>query len=216
MQTKQVKILVADDHVVVRQGLRQMLRDEFGPTLVLGEAVDGSQAVEMVAKQRWDLVLLDISMPGRTGLETLQEIKSLRNDLPVLMLSMFAEEEYAVRAIKAGAAGYVSKQSLGDELLSAVRKVLGGQRHITAKLAQLLAEDIARPSDRLPHETLSEREVQVMKMLAEGKSVKEIAGDLNLSDKTVFTYRTRLLEKLGLRSDVEVARYAWDNGLLKK
>jgi two-component system, NarL family, invasion response regulator UvrY len=202
-----INVLIADDHEVVRQGVKQILSDDFDEAL-FGEAVNATELLEQVWKQKWDLVLVDISMPGRNGLEALMELKKEHPEVPVLVLSMFSEREYASRALRAGAAGYLNKQSLGHELVKAVKKVLDGGRYITPTLAELLAADLGRKETELPHEKLSDREYEVMKLIADGKSVKEIASELFLGEKTVFTYRTRLLEKLGLKNDVQVARYA--------
>lgn len=208
-----MKILIADDHEVVRQGVRQILIEGF-EKVAFGEAVNAAELLAQVRKQKWDLVLLDISMPGRSGLEALVELKKEQPKLPVLVLSMFSEREYALRVLRAGAAGYLTKQGLGHELVAAVKKVLGGGRYITPTLAELLAADLGKQETGLPHEKLSDREYEVMKLIAAAKSVKEIARELSLGEKTVFTYRARLLEKLGLKSDVEVARYALQHGLV--
>ena len=208
-----MKILIADDHEVVRQGVRQILREGF-ETVTFGEAISAAELLGQARKQKWDLVLLDISMPGRSGLEALVELKQQQPKLPVLVLSMFSEQEYAVRALRAGAAGYLTKKSLGRELVEAVKKVLAGGLFITPTLAELLAADLGRQETGPLHEKLSDREYEVMKLIAAAKSVKEIAGELSLGEKTVFTYRARLLEKLGLKSDVEVARYALQHGLV--
>jgi two-component system invasion response regulator UvrY len=209
-----MKVLIADDHEVVRQGVRQILTEGF-EKVTFGEAVNATELLELVSKKKWDLVLLDISMPGRSGLEALVELKKGRPKLPVLVLSMFSEQEYAVRALRAGAAGYLTKQSLGRELVEAVKKVLGGGRYITPTLAELLAADLGRQETGLPHEKLSDREYTVMKLIAAAKSVKEIANELSVGEKTVFTYRARLLKKLGLKGDVEVARYALKHRLVE-
>jgi DNA-binding NarL/FixJ family response regulator len=209
-----MKVLIADDHEVVRQGVRQILTEGF-EKVTFGEAVNATELLERVSKKKWDLVLLDISMPGRSGLEALAELKKERPKLPVLVLSMFSEQEYAVRALKVGAAGYLTKQSLGRELVEAVKKVLGGGRYITPTLAELLAADLGRQETGLPHEKLSDREYTVMKLIAAAKSVKEIANELSVGEKTVFTYRARLLKKLGLKGDVEVARYALKHRLVE-
>jgi two-component system invasion response regulator UvrY len=208
------RILIADDHEVVRTGLKQMLTDEFG-RVTFGEAPNEAETLRRARQEKWDLVLLDITMPGRSGLEALAELKKARPRLPVLVLSMFAESEYAVRALKSGAAGYVCKQSVGRELLAAVKQALGGGRYVSPALAQVLAEDLSRPADKPLHATLSDREFAVMQMIATGRSVKEIAGSLSLSPKTVFTYRARLLAKLRVKSDVEVARYALQHRLVE-
>ncbi len=202
-----MKVLIADDHEVVREGLKQMLTDEFGP-ITFGEASTASQALERVRKEKWNLMLLDINMPGRNGLEALGELKKLRPRLPVLVLSMLAETEYAQRAFKAGAAGYLNKGSVSRELIDAVNKALSGGRYVTPALAEVLAAGLSQNADGRPHEILSDRELEVMKLIAAGRSVKEIAVALSLGEKTVFTYRARMLEKVGLKSDVDMARYA--------
>ena len=202
-----MRILIADDHQVVRQGLKQMLSDDF-PGVGFGEASNAAEAFEMATGESWDLVILDVHMPGRGGIETLVDLRKIKPRMPVLVLSMFPESEYAVRALKAGAAGYINKGSVTRELIEAVRKVLAGGRYITPELGEMLAADLGRGADSLPHHKLSDREYEVMKLLATGNSVKVIAANLSLSEKTVFTYRSRLLEKLGLDSDVDIARYA--------
>ena len=210
-----MKFLITDDHEVVRQGVRQILAEEFGPA-TFGEAANTADLLFQVGKEPWDLVLLDINdMPGRNGLEALVDLKRQRQRLPVLVLSMFSEREYALRALKAGAAGYLTKESLGSELVVAVKKVLTGQRYITPALAELLAADVVRSGSGLPHEALSDREYEVMKLIAVARSMKQIASELSLGGKTVFTYRARLLEKQGLQSDVEVARYALHHHLVE-
>ena len=207
------RILIADDHELVRRGLRQLLADAF-PDLVLVEAVDARQTLEAAEKQPCDLVLLDINMPGRSGIEVLQDLKRLYPRLPVLVLSAFPEKDYALRAFKLGASGYVSKQSASSELVTAVRKGLAGSRYITPSLAEALAATVAGEAPALPHETLSERELQVLRFVALGKQLKEIATELSLSEKTIGTYRMRISRKLGLGTNVELARYATRHGLV--
>jgi len=202
-----MRFLIADDHQVVRQGLKQMLADDF-PDTSFGEASNAAEAFEKATGETWDLVILDVHMPGRGGIEVLADLKKNSPRMPVLVLSMYPESEYAVRALKAGASGYLNKGSVTRELIDAVRKVLGGGRYITPELGEMLAADIGRKNDGLPHHKLSDREYEVMKLIATGHSVKVIAARLSLSEKTVFTYRSRLLEKLHLESDVDVARYA--------
>jgi DNA-binding NarL/FixJ family response regulator len=201
------RILIADDHELLRRGLKGILAEEF-PELQFGEAVDGRQALAAVEKQDWDLMLLDINMPGRSGLDVLQDVKLLLPKLPVLVLSAFPEQDYAVRAFKLGASGYVSKQGAAAELITAVRKALAGGRYVTPSLAEALASTLAGDTPVAPHELLSNRELQVLRMVAQGKSLKEIAAELVLSEKTIGTYRTRLAQKLGLGTNVELARYA--------
>jgi DNA-binding NarL/FixJ family response regulator len=206
------RILIADDHEIVRRGLRQILVDEF-PKLHIGEAANARDAVEGVRKQSWDAVLLDINMPGRSGLEVLEELKRLRPAMPVVMLTAFPEQDYAVRSFKLGASGYVTKGSASDELLTALRKALAGGRYVTASLAEQLAASIAGAAPATPHETLSNRELQVLRLIAQGRTIKEIAAELTLSEKTIGTYRTRLAEKMRLSTNVELTRYALQHGL---
>lgn len=206
------RILIADDHEIVRRGLRQILTDEF-PKLQVGDAANARDAVEAVRKQAWDAVLLDINMPGRSGLEVLEELKRLRPAMPVVMLTAFPEEDYAVRAFKLGASGYVSKESASDELLAALRKALAGGRYVTASLAEKLAASVAGDAPSAPHETLSNRELQVLRLIAQGRTIKEVAAELALSEKTIGTYRTRISEKMGLSTNVELARYAFQHKL---
>jgi two-component system, NarL family, invasion response regulator UvrY len=202
-----VKILIADDHELVRRGLRQVLADAF-PKLTVGEAIDAQRTLEAVEKQPWDLVLLDINMPGRSGIEVLQDLKNLHPKLPVVVLTAFPERDYALRSFKLGASGYISKQSASSELIAAVHKALAGGRYVTPALAEALAATVAGETPVEPHETLSNRELQVLRMVAMGKALKEIAAELSLSEKTIGTYRTRISRKLGLGTNVEIARYA--------
>ncbi len=206
------RILIADDHEVVRRGLKQILADEFGK-LKLCEATTSQQAMDFITKQDFDLVLLDINMPGRSGLEVLQEIMKLRPKTPVLVLSVSPEEDYAVRCLKLGAAGYLSKRSASDELLAAVKKAMSGGKYVTAALAEKLAATISGGLPEAPHQNLSNRELQVLRLIAAGKTIKEIASELALSEKTVATYRTRLSEKMGLATNVELTRYALQHRL---
>jgi DNA-binding NarL/FixJ family response regulator len=201
------RILIADDHELVRKGLRQILSDEF-PELVLAEAEDGRQTLEKAATEVWDIVLLDINMPGNGGMEILQDMKRLYPRLPVVMLSAFPEKDFAVRAFKLGASGYVSKQSASSELITAIHKALAGGRYVTISLAEALAASVAGEPGVAPHELLSNRELQVLRLVALGKPLKEIAADLMLSEKTIGTYRSRIGRKLGLSTNVQIARYA--------
>jgi DNA-binding NarL/FixJ family response regulator len=190
-----------------------MLTETF-PKLTLAEAVDGRQTLEAAINQTWDIVLLDINMPGRSGLEVLQELKRLHPRMPVVVLSAFPEKDFAIRAFKMGASGYVSKQSASDELIAAIQKALAGGRYITSSLAEALAATVAGEVLAMPHETLSNRELQVLRLVALGKPLKQIADELSLSEKTIGTYRTRLGRKLGLSTNVELARYASQNKLV--
>lgn len=207
------RVLLADDHAIVRKGLKETLEEELGD-VEFGEAEDGRQVLELVWKRNWDLLILDLSMGGRGGLEVLEDVRKARPGLPVLVLSMYPAEEFGVRALKAGACGFVNKRSAPDELVTAVKAALDGRRYISEELANRMATDLQRGGGAAPHEALSAREYQVMTAIARGKSLKEIAAELSISAKTVGTYHTRLLAKLGLKSDVEVTRYAILNKLV--
>jgi two-component system invasion response regulator UvrY len=202
-----VKILIADDHAIVRRGLRQLLADGL-PMSSFGEVPDGDQLLAALEVEPWELVLLDLSMPRRGGLEVLGELRQRYPALPVLVLSMHPEEQFAVRALRTGASGYVAKEAAPDELLDAVRKVLAGGRYVSRGLAERLVAEIDRPGARLPHERLSEREHQVLMKIATGRTVGEIAEELSLSVKTVSTYRARLLDKMSLETNADLMRYA--------
>jgi two-component system, NarL family, invasion response regulator UvrY len=208
-----MKILIADDHEIVRRGLKETLADEFEDASV-GEARNAQEAIEAGCKQAWDIVLLDIKMPGRSGLEVLEELKKVRPKMPVVIISAFPQEEYALRAFKLGASGYVSKEGASDELLAAIRKALAGGRYVTPALAEKLAATLAGDAPLAPHEGLSNREMEVLRLIAAGKTIKEVAAELNLSDKTVGTYRLRLSKKMGLSTNVELARYALQHKLV--
>ena len=206
-----MKILIVDDHAMVREGLKRILLDEFKDA-AFGEAGNATEALEQVWKKPWELVLLDISMHGRSGLDVLKEIRVSAFKVPVLVLSGHPEEQYAVRVLKAGAAGYLVKGSAPQELCRAARRVLSGGKYITPSLAEQLAAQV-QASDRPAHESLSNREYQVMLLIAEGKASKEIGDELSLSVKTVGTYRTRILEKLHLRNNAELMRYVLERDL---
>jgi len=209
-----IKVLIADDHPIVRQGLRQIL-SEIPDMVVAGEAVNGQEALDQVRAGGWDVLVLDITMPDRSGFDILKELKHLQPDLPVLVLSIHAEEQFAVRLLKAGASGYLTKENAPDELVKAIRKVVGGGKYISQSLAESLAFSLDVTSYRPPHEKLSDREFQVMQLMASGKTLTEIAEELSLSAKTVSTYRSRLLEKMNLKTNVEIVRYAIENGLVE-
>ena len=208
-----IRILVADDHAVVRQGVKQILA-EVKDMNVQDEAQNGPETLKKVAEQEFDVVLLDISMPGRSGLEVLEDIKAQRPKQAVLILSMHPEEQYAVRALRAGASGYLTKASAPHELIGAIRKVAGGGKYVTSSLAEKLADELEVDTEKLPHERLSNREHQVMLMLAGGKSVSDIADELNLSVKTISTYRTRVMSKMGMKKNAELTLYAVHNKLI--
>jgi two-component system invasion response regulator UvrY len=208
-----LRILVADDHPVVRRGLRQIISDAF-PTAVLEEAPDAAGTREAVRKAPWDVVVLDLMMPGANTLDFLKELKAERPALPVLILSMHPPEQFAVRALRAGAAGYLTKETAPEELAEAIRTTLGGRKYITPDVGEQLALAMESSTAAIPHQALSDREYAVLRMIASGQSVTEIASTLHLSAKTVSTYRTRLLRKMGLRTNADLTRYALHRGLV--
>lgn len=208
-----LRVLVADDHAIVRQGLKMILTEEFYP-LAFGEARNGQELLAQLQKGQWDIVVLDITMPGRSGLDVLKELRQLYPKLPVLVLSMHPEDQFAVRVLKAGASGYLTKENVPEEVVKAIRKVIGGGRYVSASLAEKLAFDLQADLDRAPHEALSDREYQVLCMIASGKTVKEIGDELGLSIKTISTYRTRILDKLNMKTNAELTHYAVKNNLV--
>jgi two-component system invasion response regulator UvrY len=209
-----IRVLVADDHTVVRRGLLQIL-EEAPDTVAAGEASTGRQVLEALRKNDCDVLVLDIAMPEGSGLEVLHQLQNLKPDLPILILSMYSERQYAERTLKAGAAGYLTKETAPDELIAAIRQVAAGGKYISRSLAEELATALSGEREREPHEALSTREYQVMCLLASGKSVTQIAAELSLSAKTVSTYRTRILEKLALTNNAEIIRYALQRELVE-
>jgi|ERR1044072_377850 DNA-binding NarL/FixJ family response regulator len=207
------KILIIDDHEIVRDGIKKILH-ERNVGHVYGEAGSAAEALKLVSEQDWDIVILDISLGGRNGLEVMKEIKALRPHLPVLILSMHSEEQYARRAFRAGAAGYITKDSPRTEILKAIDRVTEGRRYVSPALAEGLVVDLERGT-RPAHETLSNREFEVMRWIASGKTVGEIAALLSLSDKTISTYRARILEKMGMKTNAELTHYAIQNHLVE-
>ncbi len=208
-----MRVLIVDDHAVVRRGLRALLSDEF-PGAVFGEASDARQALEHLRKKKWDVALLDITLPGKSGLDLLKELKAEWPRLPVLVLSAHPEDQFAVRVLKAGAGGYMTKESAPEELAKAIRKILTGGRYVSPELAEKLALRVKKDSTSAPHETLSDREYEVMSRIAAGKTVTAIAEELSLSAKTISTYRARILEKLAVKNSAEIVHYAIRNGLV--
>ncbi|CAN5811707.1 response regulator transcription factor [soil metagenome] len=208
-----IRILIADDHSVVRRGLKQILLDEF-PSATIDEATDADMLLKKVIKEEWDVVISDISMPGRSGMEALQQIKLHNPKLPVLILSVHAEEHYAIRVLKAGASGYLNKESAPDELIKAVHRVLLGKKYITPNIAEQLASGLDKDNDKPLHENLSDREFEVLKLLAAGRSVSEIAEQLSLSVTTVSTYRARILLKMNFKTNADLTLYAIENKLM--
>ena len=208
-----MRVLVCDDHPIVRRGLREIL-EQAGAPVTVGEAASAAEGLALARKQSWDTVVLDITMPGRSGLELLKELKSERPRVPVLVLSVHPAEQYAVRVLRAGASGYLTKESAPEELLTAIRHIVRGGRYISPSVGETLADDLGRPAEHLPHHGLSDREFEIMRRLASGKRVSEIADQLHLSVKTVSTYRARVLRKLNLRTTAEIMRYALKHGLV--
>lgn len=208
-----VRILIADDHALIREGLKKILKAAQDISVV-SEAQNAREVMEEVKKQELDVVILDISLPGKSGLELLKDLKQEYPALPILILSMHPEDRFAVRALKAGAAGYVTKESAVEELVKAIRKVVHGRKYVSPALAEKLAFDLETDTGKPPHENLSDREYQVMCLIAVGKSVREIAGELFLSISTVNTYRGRILEKMNMKTDAELIRYAVQNQLI--
>ena len=209
-----LKILVADDHAIVRKGLKQLLLEEY-PSAIIGEVADTEELLKQVIKNGWNVVICDMNMPGRSGLDALAHIKQVAPDLPVLIMSMYPEDQYALRVLKAGASGYLQKESIHDDIIKAVQTVQLGKKFITPSIAEKLADAYHNNNtDKQPHEQLSDREFDVFKLLSSGKSVSEIAGQLSLSTTTVSTYLSRILEKMGIRSNAELTRYALEKKLI--
>lgn len=213
MENDTIKILIADDHAVVRRGVKEILAEEF-PNTVLGEAGNAQEVIQQVGERKWDLVILDISLPGRSGLDALREMKQIRPALAVLVFSTYSEDQFAVRTLRAGAAGYVTKTSLPKELVQAVRRILGGGKHITRALAETLADCLEDSSAKPFHDTLSDREYQIMCLVASGKTLREIAEDLRLGESTVSTYRQRVFRKLRVKKKSELVQYVLQHRLI--
>ena len=208
-----LRVLIVEDHEIMRRGLKEVFADAF-PDLYVGEAENSRSALAWLMTQEWDIVVLDINIPGRSGLEVLEDVKRLRPGTPVLVLSQYPEDEFAIRSFKLGAAGYLNKSRASDELLAAVRKVLAGGKYVTASLAEKLVATLGNDLQHEPHENLSNRELQVLQMLATGNTIKEIAAELAVSEKTVSTYRSRIVQKLRLTTDAELTRYALQHRLV--
>lgn len=208
-----IRVLLADDHAIVRAGLREILADT-GDILVAGEATNGQEVLAQVRDQDYDLAVLDMSMPGRNGIELIKLVRAEKPGIRILVLSMHSEEQYAVRAIRAGASGYLSKESAADELVAAIRRIAGGGAYVSPETAERLALAAGRASDAAPHTLLSDREYQVFQLIANGAAVGEIAKQLSLSVKTISTHKTRILEKMGFANQSELIRYALEHKLL--
>jgi DNA-binding NarL/FixJ family response regulator len=202
-----IRVLITDDHALIRRGLKQVLQEGLG-AVVVGEAQNAGEALDQILKQPWDVVVMDITMPGRSGLDILRDIKLAKPSLPVLILSMHPEDQFAVRVLKSGAAGFIPKESAPEELIKAIRKVLAGGKYVSATAAERIAFELSTSADKPAHEVLSDREFQVMRLIASGKSVGQIAETLHLSVKTISTYRARVLEKMHLQNNAELTHYA--------
>lgn len=208
-----IRILIADDHAIVRKGLTQILREEY-PTAKIGEVEDAEQLIHKAVTEEWEVIICDLSMPGRSGLDALHQLKQVSPRLPVLIMSMHPEDQYALRVLKAGASGYLGKDTIHDDLIRAIQTVLLGKKFITPSIAEKLADAFNSDNDLLMHETLSDREFDVLKLLASGKSVSDIAEQLSLSVTTVSTYRSRIMKKMSMHSNAELTRYALEKGLI--
>ena len=208
-----IRVLIADDHAIVRKGLKQLILEGY-PSAIVGEVEDVETLIEKVIKEEWDVVVCDINMPGRSGVEALHQLKEINPKLPVLMMSMYPEDQYALRVLKAGASGYLNKNSVHDELIKAIQTTLIGRKYITPSIAEKLAGAFSNDDNKQPHELLSDREFDVLKMLAAGKSVSEIADQFSLSATTVSTYRARILEKMGMKTNADLTRYALEKKLI--
>lgn len=208
-----IRVLLADDHAIIRDGVKQILADT-DDLVVAGEAGNGAEVLKLVTEQDWDLLVLDISMPGKNGLELIKLIRYDKPRLPILIFSMHQEEQYALRALRAGASGYLTKESDGEVLIAAIRKVAAGGVHVSEKLAELLARERMPAMDDLPHARLSDREFQIFEKIIAGARLTDIAGELNLSIKTVSTHKSRILQKMHMTSDTDLVRYAIAKGLL--
>lgn len=208
-----IRILIADDHAIVRKGLKQILLEQY-PSAVIGEVADAETLILTTIQEKWDVVICDMSMPGRSGLDALNQIKQSSPGLPVLIMSMHPEDQYALRVLKAGASGYLGKETIHDDIIKAIETVKLGKKYITPAIAEKLADAFDAGSTRKPHENLSDREFDVFKLLATGKSVTEIGEQLSLSATTVSTYRSRIMDKMGMKSNADITRYALENTLI--
>ena len=208
-----LKILIADDHAVVRKGLKQILVEEY-PSAKIGEVSDAEGLLNEVMGDAWDIVISDMNMPGRSGLDALSQIKQVAPQLPVLIMSMYPEDQYALRVLKAGASGYLGKDNIHDDIIKAIQTVQLGKKYITPSIAEKLANALGESSDLQPHELLSDREFDVFKLLASGKAVSDIASQLSLSATTVSTYRSRIMEKMNMRTNAELTRYGLEKKLI--
>ena len=208
-----IKILIVDDHAIVREGLSRIIKSEQD-MVVAGMAKDGSEVIRLMLDNEVDVVILDISMPGKSGLDLIKDLKQVQPLVRILMLSMYPEERFAMRSLKAGASGYLTKEMAPEEIVTAIRTIYSGRKYITPALADMIADELQNPSEKVPHELLSDREFEVLCMLAVGKPVVEIAGTLSLSESTVSTYRMRILQKMNLKSNSDLIHYGIEHGLV--
>ena len=213
MDEKIIRIIIADDHAFLREGIKKTIQDEIDMKIV-GEASNANEALSIIKELDPDVVIMDISMPGKSGLEVLKELKVMKKKYRILILSMHPEDRFAIRALKAGAAGYLTKESAPDELVKAIRTVLTGRKYVSKALAEKLADILSDDMDKLPHEQLSDREYEVFIKIASGKKATDIAAEISISVHTVNTYRARILEKLSMNSNVELTQYAMHNNLI--
>jgi DNA-binding NarL/FixJ family response regulator len=209
-----IKILIVDDHAIVREGLNRIIAAEKDMQ-VAGMAKDGNEVIRVMLESDIDVVVLDISMPGKSGLDLIKDVKQVQPMVKILMLSMYPEERFAMRSIKAGASGYLTKEMAPEEIVNAIRTIYSGRKYITPALADIIAEELQNPSEKVPHELLSDREFEVLCMLAIGKPVVEIAASLSLSESTVSTYRMRILQKMGLKTNSDLIHYGIEHGLVE-
>jgi two-component system invasion response regulator UvrY len=208
-----LKVLIADDHAIVRRGLKQVILEEY-PSAMIGEVADAEDLLKEVISRDWNIVICDMNMPGRSGLDALNQIKQASPHLPVLIMSMYPEDQYALRVLKAGASGYLEKDTIHDDIIKAIQTLQLGKKFITPSIAEKLAATLGQDTSRQAHETLSDREFDVFKLLASGKSVSEIAAQLSLSATTVSTYRSRIMEKMSIQSNAGLTRYALEKKLI--
>jgi two-component system invasion response regulator UvrY len=208
-----LRILIADDHAIIRKGLKQILLEEY-PSAIIEEVNDAEEVIKKTISDEWDIIICDLSMPGRSGLDVVQQVKQNFPKLPVLILSIHPEEQYAIRVLRAGAAGYLSKDAATQELVNAVQRVLQGRKYVSSAIAEKMVSELDQDTSRPPHEVLSDREFEVFKMIASGKTVSEIAEQLTLSITTVSTYRARILVKMNMKTNAELTRYGLENKLI--
>ena len=210
-----IEVLIVDDHHIVREGLERVISFE-NDIIVAGKSINAAEAIRFLAGQKVDVVVLDISMPGRSGMDIIQDLKSIRNEVKIIMLSMHQEEQFAKRAFQSGASGYLTKEMAPEEIVKAIRKVHSGRKYISSRYAEILADEIQGDTDKLPHERLSNREFEVMCMIGRGVTISNIAAELSLSDRTISTYHTRIFEKMNIKSNAEITIYLIEHGMLVK